>query len=298
MLVSIVIPVYCDAERACEAALALLAQKIPEANIEIILVDDGSPNGSASSLKTLEPAVRVLTLPHNQGRSSARNAGAAIAAGEWVVFVDCDCIPLDGFLTAHLDAMDHGSVANCGHVTGTGSDFWSKFQDDASRRRQRQHEAGIRYSGSSQNLAVRRSDFEAIGGFDTGYRHYGFEDRDLLVRLEQRGAIAWTTATVRHQDELCLAMVASKMSEAGQYSSRRFAERHPNAYVELRYASIDARLQPAMKPLAPCAVPIALAIGHIFDRLGVAYWLPYPLARTVVRLTSALAFLGGTVRSR
>lgn len=300
MLVSVVIPVYRDAARARDAALALLDQKLPpEAVLDVILVDDGSADGTVEELSRLEPMVRVLALPHNQGRSGARNAGAAVAAGSIVLFMDCDCLPADqNLLLGHISVLESGAVASCGHVTGTGADFWGRYQEDASHRRRRQHASGTDYAGSSQNLAVRRSEFEAIGGFDTGYRRYGFEDRDLLIRLGQRGPIAWTTATVRHQDQLCLTQVASKMAEAGEYSSQRFAGYHPDAYRQLGYAAIDAQLHSAAKPLARLTTPFVWAVAHAFDCMNCERWLPYAFARWLVRMTSALAYLGGTARSR
>lgn len=300
MHVSVVVPVYRDATRARAAAHALLDQKLPpEAVLDVILVDDGSADGTIDELRSLETWVRVLALPHNQGRSGARNAGAAAALGSIVLFMDCDCLPADrNLLLGHICALESGAVASCGHVTGIGADFWSRYQEEASYRRRRQHESGLEYAGSSQNLAVRRVAFEAIGGFDTGYRRYGFEDRDLLVRLGQCGSIAWTSASVRHQDQLCLSLVASKMAEAGQYSSRRFADHHPDAYRELRYAAIDAHWHFAMRPLAYLATPLAKAMAHAFDHMNCERWLPHTIARRIVRLTSALAYLGGTVRSR
>ncbi len=300
MQISAVIPVYRDASRARNAVRAMLEQELPlGAVLDVILVDDGSADGTVDELRSLEPMVRVLALPHNQGRSGARNAGVAAAAGSVVLFMDCDCLPADrNLLLSHLSEIEAGAVASCGRVTGIGNGFWDRFQTEGSMRRERQHATGRAFPGASSNLAVRRIDFEAIGGFDTGYRRYGFEDRDLLIRLGQRGAIAWTTATVRHQDQLRLSGVASKMAEAGQYSSRRFADRHPDAYRQLRYSTIDAQLHSAAKPLAYLATPFAMGLAHAFDRMGCEHWLPYALARWAVRLTSALAYFGGTARSR
>lgn len=299
--VSIVIPVFRDGARAREAANAMLRQSLPDgASLEIIVVDDGSGDDTAAYFAACKDRrVRFLQLPINRGRSGARNAGAAVAAGSIVLFMDCDCLPADqNVLMGHIAAFESGAVASCGHVTGIGADFWSRYQDEASRRRQKQHASGIEYAGSSQNLAVRRSEFEAIGGFDTGYRRYGFEDRDLLIRLSQRGAIAWTTATVRHQDALCLLQVASKMAEAGQHTSIRFADRHPDAYRTLRYEALDAQFHSYLKPLARLTSPLVMAVSRVFDYLGCVRWMPYVIAKWIVRLTSALAYSGGTARSR
>lgn len=299
MLVSAVVPVFRDAARAGQAARALLAQEMPPgALLEVILVDDGSGDGTVEELRTFEPAVRVLALPQNQGRSGARNAGVSVATGSVVLFMDCDCLPADrGLVAGHLAALASGAAASCGRVTGVGRGFWNRFQSDSSLRRESQHASHSEFSGASSNLAVRRGDLEAIGGFDTGYRRYGFEDRDLMIRLGQRGSIAWTTSTVRHQDGLSLTQVATKMAEAGQYSSRRFASRHPEAYRQLGYAAIDAQLHTVSKPLAPLATSFAMGMAIAFDRMRFDRWLPYVLAKLVVKLTSALAYFGGTARS-
>lgn len=299
MLVSAVVPVFRDAARAGQAAHALLAQEMPPGDLlEVILVDDGSADGTVDELRTLEPAVRVLALPQNQGRAGARNAGASVATGSIVLFMDCDCLPADrGLVAGHLAVLASGAAASCGRVAGVGPGFWNRFQADSSLRRERQHASHSEFSGASSNLAVRRGDLDAIGGFDTGYRRYGFEDRDLLIRLGQRGSIAWTTSTVRHQDHLSLTQVATKMAEAGQYSSRRFASRHPEPYRQLGYAAIDAHLHPACKPLGRLATPFAIGMANAFDRMRCDRWLPYVAARLVVKLTSALAYFGGTARS-
>ena len=296
--VSVIIPVYRDAERARMAAFAILSQSLPDDSaLELILVDDGSADGTVDALICMEPAVRVISLASNQGRSAARNAGAANASSECIIFMDCDCLPGEGFIASHLQQIYGGAAASCGHVTGSGTGFWSRFQDASSARRRRQHSAGMPYAGSSQNLAVSRRAFEAVGGFDTGYRAYGFEDRDLLIRLAKRGAVAWSTAAVQHMDRLSLTQIAAKMAEAGQHSSRRFSSMHPDAYRALRYAAIDARLHRPLAPLARVARPMARLCAGAFDRLGCEYWLPYALARFYVRCVSAGAYLGGTVRA-
>lgn len=134
-----------------------------------------------------------------------------VATGEFVVLMDCDCVPEVGFLAAHFAALGSGAAASTGHVIGEGQRFWCRYQIEASKRRQHQHEMGIPHAGSSRTLAIRRSTFETAGGFDTNYRRYGFEDRDLLVHAAEIGRIAWTSqAVVRHQDRINLSQVSAK----------------------------------------------------------------------------------------
>ena len=298
-LLSVVIPVFRDGARGIAATNAMLRQSLPDGvECEIIVVDDGSGDGTSAQLSECNDArVRIMSLPFNQGRSSARNAGVTVASGKFVVFMDCDCIPDAGFLAAHFAALSSGSVASTGHVTGDGTGFWSRYQCEASMRRKLQHSQGASYAGSSQNMAVRRAAFEAIGGFDKGYRRYGFEDRDFLLRISEIGRIAWADdAIVHHQDHLALSHISLKMREAGEYTSAQFSGRHPDAYRRLGYASIDTHMSLFAKLVAPACIWVASLLATGFDKLRCERWLPYALAKQIVRVTSALSYLSGTAR--
>lgn len=300
-IVSIVIPVFRDGERAASAVARLLSQATPNGTeLEIIIVDDGSNDGTAEQLAhCTDRRVRLYPLTQNQGRSTARNLGAQQAQGEVVVFMDCDCLPDgDGFLAAHLDTLRQSHIASTGPVTGIGGGFWERYQHDASSRRERQHALGGAYSGSSQNLAVLKSVFELTGGFDVQYRHYGFEDRDLLLRLSRFGSVAWAhDAGVRHMDELRLPDISRKMIEAGEYSAGQFARRHPAAYQVLGYAFIDARLQPWLRPIGQRLGPLMPSFAHRIEPLLHKRWIPYVLAKAAVKVVSAMSFLYGTTRA-
>lgn len=300
-LVSVVIPVFEDGERALSAAHSILTQVLPGASsLEVIVVDDGSRDDSLASFASFPDArVRVLRLTQNQGRSAARNAGAKEARANIVVFMDSDCLPLNnGFLAAHLNVLDRGHVASTGHVTGTGGGFWERYQRDASLRRQHQHSRGHGYAGSSQNLAVLKSAFEQAGGFDIDYRHYGFEDRDLLLRLCEVGTVAWADgASVCHLDALTLPGICRKMTEAGEYSAGPFATRHPAAYKVLGYAAIDARKRSWLRPVGRTLGPHLPGIAQRVDPVLHKPWLPYLLAKATVKVVSAVSFLYGTIRA-
>lgn len=300
--IAVVIPVFRDAPRAIEALHAVAAQALrSDWSREIILVDDGSGDATPRHLveaATAVPEARVLRLPSNQGRSSARNAGARTASAELIVFMDCDCIPEgDGFLMAHADAFEAGAIAATGHVRGE-LGFWNRYQIEASRRRARQHDRGCVASGSSQNLSVDRHAFEAVGGFDAKYRRYGFEDRDLLARLSPLGRVAWLAeAVVRHRDRLELGGVVRKMRMAGGESAGRFAHFHPRLYRELGYARVDLANRRWAAPLARAGVFVE-ALADAADPLLGFEWLPYAFRRALVRGLSAAAFSCGTAGRR
>lgn len=88
--VSVIIPIYNAAEFLEECLDSVLQQSLKE--IEVICVDDGSPDNSLDILKKYEqqdPRVKVISQP-NQGAGAARNNGMANARGEYLSFLDSD----------------------------------------------------------------------------------------------------------------------------------------------------------------------------------------------------------------
>lgn len=86
-LVSIVIPAYNAELYLREAVDSALAQTHPR--IEVVVVDDGSTDGTSAVIRSLPDRVTTISKA-NGGTASARNAGARVARGQWVVFLDAD----------------------------------------------------------------------------------------------------------------------------------------------------------------------------------------------------------------
>ena len=106
--VSVVVPCY-NAERYIGATLdAVLAQT--GAELEVIVVDDGSRDGSAARVERDYPQVRLIRRA-NAGVAAARNTGIEAATGDWIAFCDADDIWLPGKLAAQFEAMD--AVPGC-----------------------------------------------------------------------------------------------------------------------------------------------------------------------------------------
>ncbi len=298
-MLSIIVPVYRNAASALELVRSLLQQQLrPDVSLEIIVVDDGSNDGSAEFLREHESEwVRIIPLPHNSGRSIARNTGANCARGNYLVFIDCDCRPQDsGFLSAHLDILRGGSIASLGPVVSAGEagHFWSRYQNDASARREWQHSHGAEYSGTTANFAVLADAYHRCRGFDPRYTEYGFEDRDLLVRLSHLGSLGWCTdARVIHLDNLSLPNVLEKMRIAGGTSAALFAQDHPDAYKALGFSMLDVRLHPGLRPIASLTKPLLL-ITPVADRLLEHELIPYFAKKPIVKLLVALAYMQGT----
>jgi glycosyltransferase involved in cell wall biosynthesis len=299
--VSAVIPVYRDAAGAANVARGLLEQRLPAGmSLEVIVVDDGSDDGTSSRLREfLSPAVRLLELRENRGRSAARQEGIAACTGSAVVFLDCDCEPTDReFIFRHWSALASGAVASVGPVIGLGNGFWDRYQRAASTRRRKMFDRGIPYVGSSVNMMLRTAVLREAGGFDTRYRHYGFEDRDLLIRIARLGRVAWCDdAQIRHLDRITMASVAQKMRAAGTHTSRLFASQYPAEYAALGYASIDANERAWLRPAARVLGGLPSLMARAFDGLERRRLLPWPVGFALVRIISAASYTIGTADS-
>lgn len=85
--ISVVIPVFNGERFLAEAIRSALSQTLPP--YEILVIDDGSTDGSAEIAESFGPPVRVLRQ-ENRGEAAARNFGIEAASGDWIAFLDCD----------------------------------------------------------------------------------------------------------------------------------------------------------------------------------------------------------------
>ena len=102
-LVSVIMPVYNTAEFIAESVDSVLGQDYP--HIELIVVDDGSTDGTIEILRGYGDRLALLTQ-QNQGAAVARNAGIAMARGDYIAFIDSDDVWLPGKVKAQADYMD------------------------------------------------------------------------------------------------------------------------------------------------------------------------------------------------
>src|SRR5947209_8661253 len=107
---SVVIPAYNSARTIRAAVASTLNQTRPV--LEVIVVDDGSTDATAEVVTGIaDPRVRLVSRP-NGGPSAARNAGIAVARGEWVGFLDSDDLWLPSYAQRAAAAL--GAAANPG----------------------------------------------------------------------------------------------------------------------------------------------------------------------------------------
>ena len=121
MLASIVIPAY-NAERfVAETVRSALAQTVESK--EIIVIDDGSTDGSAGVLRGFGGAIRCEFGP-NRGASAARNRGTALAGGRYIQYLDADDLLEPDAVAKRIAALE-------GAAAGVAYSDWQKFDEQA-----------------------------------------------------------------------------------------------------------------------------------------------------------------------
>ena len=301
-LLSVIIPTYRNGAQTVQTLDALRACRLPAGvGMEVVVVDDASGDGSASLLANYRPSgdhasVRLLVNACNAGRAATRNVGARAATGEYLLFLDADCVPADAdFLLAHCAVMQASDVS-MGVVQGNTRDFWHDYHHAASRRREVRTAKHPELLLTSANVMVRRDVFLAAGGFDERYRGYGFEDRALAMVLLRHGArlAVCGEARARHEDRLTLEMVCAKLHEAAGENGGLFCSEFPVAYRVLGYASIDARLHAWLRWPSRLAEPLRRAlIAWLSPRLETST-LPLWVRLRTVRWLCAASYLRGS----
>ncbi len=109
-LVSVIIPIYNGERFLRQAVVSVLSQEY--APIEVIVVDDGSRDASATIARGFGPPVTCLSQA-NGGAASARNAGVEASRGELIAFLDADDLWLPGKLHAQVDALSEDPELAC-----------------------------------------------------------------------------------------------------------------------------------------------------------------------------------------
>jgi len=188
-MLSIIIPAH-NEERELPVTLSALRTALEVCRIqhEVIVVDDSSTDRTAEIARTAGARVERVEV---RQIASARNAGASVARGEWLCFVDADTQVSAATLRSALAALEAGAVGGGAEVR------WAPPVPMHGRVylwvfnliwRRLGHAAGC-------FLFCRRPDFEAVGGFDEAY--FASEEIWLSKSLRQRGTFAIIREPVR-----------------------------------------------------------------------------------------------------
>src|SRR5262245_61303428 len=185
--VSVVIPCYNGKRYLAETIRSVLHQNYEP--LEIIVVDDGSNDGSGEAVAAFGAAVRYERQPH-RGAAAARNRGVDLATGQALAFLDADDLWVDQALPRMVRALDHHPTV--GMVVGRVEQFVSPELGAADHALATSTGPVVaRLFGS---LLVRRTEFDRVGGFSphlsTG------ELVDWMMRADDAGVSSTTITDV------------------------------------------------------------------------------------------------------
>jgi glycosyltransferase involved in cell wall biosynthesis len=209
---SIVIPTYNRPERLANCLAAIAQQDYSPEFFEVIVVDDGSPTPLDEVVQPFRDRLQVTLLRQdNAGPARARNAGAACARGQFLVFTDDDCTPAITWLSAlavardaHPQSLIGGQTLNAlpNNLFSTASqlliDYLYSYYNQA---------AATATFFASNNFAMPTEPFRAVGGFDTRFPLAAGEDREFCDRWRYHGydLIYAPTVQLYHAHHLDLA---------------------------------------------------------------------------------------------
>lgn len=215
------------------ALTALFNQNFPKDQYEIVLVDDGSTDGTGDYVKTLDPPCKLTYIyQKNSGLAKGRNEGIRHANGHVILFIDDDIVASPYLLAEHVRTHDR----YMDHVVRG----WVNHTDDLdniTRPHYNLQDFSTAFFWTS-NVSASRKHLLQAGLFDEDFREYGWEDLELGMRLKRLGlgmkynkkAIVyhykarWTPADV---ERLC------KQAQAKARTAVIFVDKHPTWRVRL-----------------------------------------------------------------
>jgi glycosyltransferase involved in cell wall biosynthesis len=203
--VSVIIPTYDRIETLPRSLNSVFKQTFSD--WELIVVDDGSTDGTDEMVLRDYSSVR-LHRQENKGVSSARNAGVALASGEWIAFLDSDDAWFPEKLERQLSSLATEHELRLSHT----DEIWIRNGRRVNQPKEYAKSGGHLYRRCLRlccicpsSVLIRKDFFEELGGFDEAFP--ACEDYDLWLRITAREPVHYLDqALVRkyggHEDQL------------------------------------------------------------------------------------------------
>jgi len=238
-------------------------QTLAAAAYEVIVSDDGAGEGAETFCRQRYPWVRYVRGPR-RGPAANRNNGASIAAGDWLVFTDDDCLPDAGWLHAYVCAID--AYPDCKAFEGA---IWP---DDEELLKKDMAECPVNTKGGffwSANIMVDKIIFNQVGKFDEVYQIAANEDQELFKRILQKTAVPFIkTSVIEHP--VRIGSVKKKIIKSNQYVRNWLIFRCRSGYSY--FDSLTYVLFSELK-----GATIALRLKHfkrfILHLYSICYWI-------------------------
>ncbi len=186
-LVSVIVPTRNRAE-LLDAGVSGVLAGCTGVNVEVIYVDDSSTDDTGAMLAEYARAGKIVHVQTKSGAPGrARNAGAAVAKGRYLLFTDDDCLVPPGWVAAMLGARErHGVTALTGGFQAASMKTPAERYYEYRMRLLFADKPKPVSAAPMMNLLVERSAFEAVGGF-SDLPLPAMEDWELCYRLARAG---------------------------------------------------------------------------------------------------------------
>ncbi len=300
---SIVIPTYQRRDVVCDAVRAL-AELDYRGGIELVVVVDGSTDGTAEALGAIDyPFPLKIIEQSNGGAASARNRGAAAAANDIILFLDDDMIADPTLLDEHARLHRAGADAVIGDTPIHPASPAGFLPESVARwiASTSVKSPLSPFDIFSGQLSVRRSVFEALGGFDTAFTSaaaFGNEDADFGARLLARHDVRHNPAAISRQLYVVTPRQFMERARRAVAADLHFVRKHPELAGELfeqkGYSRPLTRF--VYRPLTRIPLLSDLLAGLAVRLAELALKTPFRSSRTVARFFSgarSLAYWSG-----
>lgn len=226
-----------DALPACAQALSALAV---DGGYELIIVDNASHDDSVAVVTRLMPHATLLTNQVNRGFAAAVNQGVNAGSGRIVATLNPDTMVASDWLNALITVLDTDSTIGivgsaisdfAGTLTHTGGDYHPLTFHTHHHDAPNDQLSDVPYV-TGAGIAMRRIDWDRVGGFDEGFFPAYFEDVDLCLRIRAAGlrCVYQPQARLRHQES----------SSTGKYSGPFFLYYHRNR-IRMALRTLDTQ---------------------------------------------------------
>ena len=184
MKISVVIPTF-NRKHVLKRALDSVESQTKRP-FEIIVIDDGSIDGTQEWMKEHYPSVKFI-YQKNHGVSSARNRGIEISKGSWVAFLDSD----DEWISEKLEQQEQLIMDNPGSMVCHANEIWIRNGVRVNQMKKHEKHGGDIFEKcldicriSPSSVMIKKEVFDRIGLFDESLRVC--EDYDLWLRITSK----------------------------------------------------------------------------------------------------------------